>query len=79
MKSKNLFMIAVLAAIMGVMSYVFAQSIILRPSAVKAKVEVVKPISKDFDFLNKPYFKSNSINPTKDITIDSNNNTTPLQ
>jgi hypothetical protein len=42
------------------------------------KVEVVQPITAEFDYQDKPYFFKGALNPTKDIILNENNNPTPL-
>ena len=79
MKSKDIATIAILVLITGAFTFMLSKSLILSKKATHTKVEVVEPISKDFNFAGKPYFKANSINPTRDITIDVNNNTQPLR
>lgn len=79
MKTKDRALVVLIAGFTGLFMYVVSNSFISGKKSMRAKVEVVEPISKDFNFANKPYFKANSINPTREIIIDVNNNTIPIR
>jgi hypothetical protein len=46
-----------------------------------SKVEQVDPISAELDYIGKPYYDPaiKPLDPTKNITVDDNNNPKPLQ
>ncbi len=76
-KSKDTLLLGLLIIVVAAISYVVTNSLFGTKNLV-TKVEVVEPISADFNYLDKPYFTKDAINPTKDITINENNNLTPL-
>ena len=77
-RSRDIGMIIIMVFIVGVLSYLGSNALISNKKALTTQVEVVDKISGDFDYLDKPYFENNPLNPTKDITINQNENTKPL-
>jgi hypothetical protein len=78
MKLKDIMVIAVLSIFAGVFGLLLDNSVIASEKSLVTKVEVAEPISSSFEFKDKTYFGPGAINPTKNITIDGNNTTSPL-
>jgi hypothetical protein len=81
MKSKDIAVIVLVAGISGILSLVLANTFFSNKDQLVTKVEQVDPINGNLDYIGKPYFspEARPLNPTKDIVIDQNNNTKPLQ
>ncbi len=77
-KPKDAALILLLCLLSGLFAVVISGSYITSKKSMNTNVEVVDPISKDFNFTGKSYFKADSINPTRDITIDNANNQNPI-
>lgn len=85
MKSKDFALLAVFIGLAGLASFFLSNLLFSNQKALTTKVEVVQPITSDFSYENKSYFKvdpanpsKNPLNPTKDITVTANNNQKPL-
>ncbi len=78
MKQKDITLIIVIAFISGVFSIIASKTIITPSKNRQTKVEVVKAISADFNDPDPKYFNSNSIDPTRLITIGNNSNPLPF-
>ena len=84
-KTKDLIIALLSAAIAAAFASVVMKLTIGNPKSFKTQVEVVDKISSDFNFVGKPYFANDNetlkppINPTKNITIDNNANNTPIK
>lgn len=76
-KSRDTMLIGVLALTVGTLTYLATNSL-FGTDKLSTRVEVIEPISSEFDYLEKPYFTNNPLNPTRDITINENNNAAPL-
>lgn len=78
MKQKDLALIIVIAFIGAVASLFISKQLFVTPKNREQQVEVVQPISADFEKPDKAYFNSSSIDPTKVITIGQNTNSNPF-
>ncbi len=79
MKQKDVVVIAVAIVISGFISYFVSNALFSSPKRLKAEVEVVEPISANFNQPDKRYFNKSSINPTQTITIGDSENQQPFQ
>lgn len=64
--------------IIGVVLAMLLRVTLLNPTSYQKEIENVSTISGEFNKLDETYFNSNSINPTKDITINPGQNTAPF-
>lgn len=78
MKQKDVALIIVIAFISGIISFVVSNKLFVTPSNRQQQVEVVDPINSTFQPLDKKYFNSNSIDPTQQTQIGSDNNQNPF-
>lgn len=78
MKQKDFLLIAVVVIISGVIAMVISGKIISAPKNRQQEVEVITPISADFNDPDKRYFNAESIDPTQLIQIGSGSNTKPF-
>jgi hypothetical protein len=77
-KQKDLFLIAIVVIVSGAASFVLSKYLFSTPKNRQEKVEVVQPISADFPKPDSKYFNSNSVDPTKNITIGDSQNSKPF-
>ncbi|HSX36512.1 MAG TPA: hypothetical protein VLG13_00085 [Patescibacteria group bacterium] len=73
MKQKDIALIAVVVVASAILSIVASKFIFAPPKNRQQPVEVVQPISSDFQIPDSRYFNSKSIDPTKLITIGGDN------
>jgi hypothetical protein len=78
MKQKDIALIAVIAFISAIISFFASNKIFVTPANRQQKVEVVDPITPDFQTLNTKYFNSNSIDPTQTPQVGADNNQNPF-
>lgn len=78
MKQKDILLIAAIVVVTGLITFVVSNFIIGSPKSRQEKVEVVEPITADFNKPENKYFNSNSIDPTQPIQISENNNQKPF-
>ena len=78
MKQKDIALIAVIAIISAVVSFLVSNKLFVTPSNRQQQVEVVDPINASFQQPDKKYFNSNSIDPTQEPQIGSDNNQNPF-
>ena len=78
MKQQDVAVVLIVVFIGGMLSFFLSGLLITSPKNRSEKVEVVKPITADFQTPDKRYFNELSINPTQLITIGDNNNNTPF-
>lgn len=78
MKQKDFTLIAVIVVISAVISVIISNALISSPKNRQEKVEVVQPISPDFNTPDAKYFNTNSIDPTQLIQIENNSNKQPF-
>ncbi|MEK7471963.1 MAG: hypothetical protein AAB624_01830 [Patescibacteria group bacterium] len=78
MKTKDWGTIGVVVIIAGIVSFAVSNLFLGGKHAPRLKVEVVEPISADFPLPNTKYFNEDSINPTQEIKIGEDSNSTPF-
>ena len=79
MKQKDILLIAVIAIVAGVFSFVVANFFFGGEKAYKLTAPTVEPITQDFTLPDKTVFNTNALNPTKNITIGDSTNNTPFK
>lgn len=78
MKSKD-YALVILAVMMGaIISYLLTGMFISTPDKRQQQVEVVGPITAEFELPNSSYFNEQSVNPTKQIQLDDQPNSNPF-
>lgn len=77
-KSKDIAVLAIFVGISGLASFFLSNLLFSSKKSLVTKVEVVDKINSDFSYEDKAYFKNNPLNPTKDITVSTNDNQKPL-
>lgn len=77
-KSKDIATLIISVGLTAALSFVLSNAIFSNQSNLRTKVEVVDPVTSEFNYKDKPYFAADKLNPTKDITVSGNNNTVPL-
>ena len=78
MKQKDIILIIVIVFISGVVSFLVANWTFGSQQNRQQSAEVVDTITAEFRELDKRYFNENSVDPTKIIQIDNNNNQNPF-
>ena len=78
MKQKDIFVIVVVVIISAGISIFVSKWLFSVPAGRQTKVEVVTPITAEFDQPDNRYFNSNSVDPTQNITIGGNQNQAPF-
>lgn len=78
MKQKDIALIAIIVVVSAVLSLVVSNMLFASPKNRQQQVEVVQPITADFPPPDKAYFNQNSVDPTKPITIEQNQNPDPF-
>ncbi len=78
MKQKDILLIVIVIIVSGAVSFVLSKFLFTVPKNQQAKVEVVQAISPDFPQPDVRYFNTNSIDPTKNITIGGDQNAQPF-
>lgn len=78
MKQKDLAIIAITVFISGIFSFIICSKLIFGAQDRLQKVEVVTPISSDFQLPDKKIFNAEAVNPTKLIEIGPNSNNQPF-
>lgn len=78
MKQKDIALIAVIAIISAVVSFVASNKLFVTPSNRAQKVEVVDPIAASFQTPDKKYFNTSSIDPTQSSSLGTDNNQNPF-
>lgn len=77
MKSKDIGLIAIIAVFSAIISIIASNYLI--PSGDKQQsVEVIGPISSDFQRPPDEYYNQDSINPTQEIKIGEDENSKPF-
>lgn len=80
MKQKDLTIIIFAIGLSAILSFFLSGFIVGDPESEPQSVEVVEPISSDFNELDEDYFNQDSINPTRLIKIgDGGGNTSPFR
>ena len=80
MKQKDILLIVVVVVVSGVFSYTLSNFLVASPKNRNEQVEVVEPISADFNTPKKDdkYFNAQAIDPTLIIKIGDSNNQQPF-
>lgn len=78
MKQKDILVIVIVVFISGIFSLFFTKLIFPESKTRNEKVEVVQPITSEFNKPDQKYFNSNSIDPTQIIKIGDSNNNQPF-
>ena len=78
MKQKDIMLIAIIIIVSAVISIVLSNMLISSPKNRQQKVEVVAPITPDFNQPDTKYFNSNAIDPTQLIQIGGSSNSQPF-
>lgn len=80
MKQKDIATILIVVIISGVFSLILSNYLFASPKNRQEKVEVVEPISAEFNVPKKDdkYFNAQAIDPTLIIKIGDNNNQQPF-
>lgn len=78
MKQKDIALIVGIAGISAIVSFVVSGKLFVTPSNRQQQVEIVDPITASFQEPDKKYFNTNSINPTQNSSIGSDNNQNPF-
>lgn len=78
MKSKDWQLVGMVVVVVAVITFAIATLLFGGKNTKVLKVEVVSPISSDFPLPNTKYFNEDSLNPTLEIKIGEDGNTTPF-
>ncbi len=78
MKQKDILLIVVVVIISAVASIFLTKVLITPPKNRQQRVEVVNPISAEFNKPNSKYFNHDAFNPTQLIHIGDNQNPNPF-
>lgn len=75
MKQKDIAMVAVVAIVAAATSYFIANKLFVTPKIRNQQYQIVDPLSSRFDPPDSRFFNENSINPTRDTTLENTNQT----
>lgn len=78
MKSKDLVIIILVATVSAIFSFVISGFLFNSSESRQEQVEVVEAINSEFIEPNTKYFNKDSINPTRTITVQEQNNKKPF-
>lgn len=78
MKQKDIALILIIVVISATFSFILSGFLFNSESQRSEEVEVVNPITADFEQPNPDYFNSSSRNPTATIIIGENGNQEPF-
>jgi hypothetical protein len=78
MKKKDLIIIIFVVIVSGIFSYILCSKFISPPTNRQQDVEVVEPITSDFQVADPTVFNVNAVNPTRLIQIGPNANNQPF-
>lgn len=78
MKQKDIALIMIIVFISAVMSLIISNILFASPKNRQQKVEVVQPITADFNTPDTKYFNNNSFDPTQLIEIGNSSNPNPF-
>lgn len=78
MKQKDLALIGVIILVSAIISLFVSNKIFASPKNRQQAVEVVQPITSDFQETDSHYFNKDAFDPTKPITIEQNQNSDPF-
>ena len=78
LKSKDIASLILLVGVSGIIAFFASNILFSNQKNLQTKVEVVDPVTSEFNYEDRAYFAADKLNPTKDITVSQNNNTKPL-
>lgn len=78
MKQKDIATIIAAVGVAAILSFLLCSKLINTPANRQQKVEVVTPITPEFNLPDKAVFNNEAINPTKVIQIGPNTNEQPF-
>lgn len=78
MKQKDIAIIAVVAILSGIVSFVVSGKLFVTPENRQQEVEKVDKISAEFQLPDSRYFNEQSINPTVNTEIGASTNQDPF-
>ncbi len=78
MKQKDLALIIIIVFISAIVSLFASKALFGHPATADKQAEMVSPITADFPKPNDKYFNTQSIDPTKTITIQQNSTADPF-
>ena len=78
MKKNDIAIIVIVAIVAGVFSFVIANFIFSKDKTYKLDAPTVQAITADFQLPDKKYFNKESLDLTKDITVQINSNNQPF-
>jgi hypothetical protein len=78
MKQKDVALIIVIVFLSAIASFFISKAIFAPPKSRRQTVDVVQPITSEFQKPDTRYFNSSSLDPTQNITVRQNNNTNPF-
>lgn len=79
MKQKDLAMIILIAGVSAILAFFVSKMFIASDQKLQSEVEVVEPITAEFATPSNKYFNDQSLNPTRLIQIEENQNQNPFQ
>jgi hypothetical protein len=79
MKQKDILLVAVIAIVAGVFSFVVANFLFGGEKAYTLKAPKVDAITDTFTLPSKTVFNDKALNPTKNITIGDSSNDAPFK
>lgn len=79
MKQKDILLIAVIAIVAGLFSFLVANFFFGGTKAYKLTAPTIDKISQAFTLPDNTVYNKTALNPTKDITIGDTTNTTPFK
>ncbi len=78
MKTKDISLIVVIGIVSAVVSLIFSNIFLSSPEDRVAEVEIVEPISAEFNRPSNEYFNDSSVNPTRTIEIRQDPGSNPF-
>ncbi len=78
MKQKDLAVVIASVVVAGIFSFIICSQLITSSANRNQQVEIVQPISADFNLPDKKIFNTEAVNPTKLIEIAPNTNNLPF-
>ncbi|MDZ7744369.1 MAG: hypothetical protein U5K77_01265 [Candidatus Saccharibacteria bacterium] len=79
MKQKDIALVIIIIFITGIFSFILSNLLISTPENRQQEVEVVHPIVSEFPTPDERFFNEDSINPTQEIRIGTDDpNTSPF-
>lgn len=79
MKQKDILLIAVIAIVAGLFSFLAANFFFGGEKAYKLTAPTIEPITQEFNLPDTTVYNNTALNPTKTITIGDSTNNTPFK